>query len=176
MKNQNNIRINTMLFIVHHMRKDSNFIIKIFNLIIKIKQNKIDQQYEEKIVNDFKNFNKKLLNFSKFTYGTTLAIYTKDYIEYDILKSNISLHNLLYELFVNLKSIEKNVKAISKDKLNSKYVEKYTESFDKLLNNSHNVFKENIKRIKTFCTNNPYVEDLEQILDIIKLIQDKFLN
>lgn len=116
------------------------------------------------------------MNFSKFTYGTTLAIYTKDCIEYDILKSNISLHNLLYELFVNLKSIEKNVKAISKDKLNSKYIEKYTESFDKLLNNSYNVFKENIKKIKSFCTNNPYVEDLEQILDIIKLIQDKFLN
>ena len=62
MKNQNNIRINTMLFIVHHMRKDSNFIIKILNLIIKIKQTKINQHDEEKIVNDFKNFNKKRLS------------------------------------------------------------------------------------------------------------------
>ena len=171
MKNQNNIRINTMLFIVHHMRKDSNFIIKILNLIIKIKQTKINQHDEEKIVNDFKNFNKKLLNFSKFTYGTTLAIYTKNYIEYHILKSNISLHNLLYELF---NSLEKNAKTIQKDKLNTKYIERYTESFDTLLDTSYSVFKENIKRIKSFCTNNPYVEDLEQILDIIKLIQDKF--
>lgn len=172
MKNQNNIRINTMLFIVHHMRKDSNFIIKILNLIIKIKQTKIDQQDEEKIVNDFfKNFNKKLLNFSKFTYGTTLAIYNKDYIEYNILKSNISLHNLLYKLF---NSLEKNTKTIQKDKINTKYIEKYIESFDKILDTSYNVFKENIKKIKSFCTNNPYVEDLEQILDIIKLIQDKF--
>lgn len=174
MKNQNNIRINTMLFIVHHMRKDSNFIIKILNLIIKIKQTKIDQQDEEKIVNDFfKNFNKKLLNFSKFTYGTTLAIYNKDYIEYDILKSNISLHNLLYKLF---NSLEKNAKTIQKDKINTKYIEKYLESFDKILDTSYNVFKENIKKIKSFCTNNPYVEDLEQILEIIKLIQDKFLD
>ena len=123
------------------------------------------------IVNDFKNFNKKLLNFSKFTYGTTLAIYTKNYIEYHILKSNISLHNLLYELF---NSLEKNAKTIQKDKLNTKYIERYTESFDTLLDTSYSVFKENIKRIKSFCTNNPYVEDLEQILDIIKLIQDKF--
>lgn len=174
MKNQNNIRINTMLFIVHHMRKDSNFIIKILNLIIKIKQTKIDQQDEEKIVNDFfKNFNKKFLNFSKFTYGTTLVIYNKDYIEYDILKSNISLHNLLYKLF---NSLEKNAKTIQKDKINTKYIEKYLESFDKILDTSYNVFKENIKKIKSFCTNNPYVEDLEQILEIIKLIQDKFLD
>lgn len=173
MKNQNDIRINTMLFIVHHMRKDSNFIIKILNLIIKIKQTKIDQQDEEQLIKKFKNFNKKLLNFSKFTYGTTLAIYTKDYIEYDILKSNISLNNSLYELF---NSLEKNTKTIQKDKFNIKYIERYVESFNKILDNSHNVFKENVKKIKSFCINNPYVEDLEQILEIIKLIQNNFLN
>lgn len=173
---QRNIKRNTILFIVNHTRKQCNFIIKILNLLIKIKQIKIETNDEEKLVNDFRSFNKILLNFSKSVCGTTLGIYSNQHISHELLKSNIDLNNRLYELFLSIESMEKNVKAISKDKLNSKYIEKYTESFDKLLNNSYNVFKENIKRIKSFCTNNPYVEDLEQILDIIKSIQDKFLN
>lgn len=168
---QRNIKRNTILFIVNHTRKQCNFIIKILNLLIKIKQIKTETNDEEKLVNHFKSFNKILLNFSKSVCGTTLGIYSNQHISHELLKSNIELNNRLYELFL---SMEKNVKAISKDKLNSKYIEKYTESFDKLLEACHNVFKENIKRIKSFCINNPYVEDLEQILDIIKLMQNKF--
>lgn len=62
------------------------------------------------------------------------------------------------------------------DKLNRIYLKKYIDSFNNLLNNTNNVFNNNIKYIRKYSTKQAYIDDLEQIFPIIDLIKTKFLE
>ena len=167
---EKNFKKNTIMFLIQNLRRTSHYLIKTSNLIIKINKIQISENNEEQIVNKFKKFNKTLLNFSKFTCGTTLSIYSNKYINHNILKNNIALQNSYIEFY---NSIEKTTKLIGIYKVNSEYIKKYTEAFHKILNDTTNIFNENIKTIKSFCANNTYTEELSEILSIIKLIQEE---
>ena len=98
-----NVKQNTILFILHSIRKNSEYIIKLLNLIIKASGEKIDAEDEERIVTDFKKFNKDLLKFSKFNFGTTLNLCTKKYIKHEILKDANSISNYSIKNFKCIK-------------------------------------------------------------------------
>lgn len=158
------IKRNTMVFIIYNTRKQCNFIIKIFNLLINIKQIEIDEQTEEKLVIDFKRFNKILLSFSKNVCGSTLGIYSNQNISpHELLKSNIELNNRLYML---LNSIKKS--KINLNELNYQYKKKYIELFKNCLNDSSEVFKKNLITIEKYYPE--YDESLNEIVNIIKFI------
>ena len=163
----NNVEQNTIFFILHSIRKNSEYIIKILNVIIKASGEKIEPEDEERIVSDFKKFKKSLLNFSKFNCGTTLNLCTKKYIKHDTL----TISNNSIELY---SSLQKKLKM--SDKLNRIYLKKYIDSFNNLLNNTNNVFNNNIKYIRKYSTKQAYIDDLEQIFPIIDLIKTKFLE
>ena len=137
------IKRNTMVFIIYNTRKQCNFIIKILNLLINIKQIEIDEQTEEKLVIDFKRFNKILLSFSKNMCGSTLGIYSNQNISHELLKINIELNNRLYTL---LNSIKKS--KINLNELNYQYKKKYIELFNNSLNEIVNIIKFIINLIK----------------------------
>ena len=166
-----NVKQNTILFILHSIRKNSEYIIKLLNLIIKASGEKIDAEDEERIVTDFKKFNKDLLKFSKFNFGTTLNLCTKKYIKYEILKDANSISNYSIKLYSSLQNALK----IS-NTLNRVYLKKYIDSFNNLLNNTNNVFNNNIKYIRKYSTKQAYIDDLEQIFPIIDLIKTNFLK
>lgn len=166
-----NVKQNTVLFILHSIRKNSEYIIKLLNLIIKASGEKIDAEDEERIVTDFKKFNKDLLKFSKFNFGTTLNLCTKKYIKHEILKDANSISNYSIKLYSSLQNALK----IS-NTLNRVYLKKYIDSFNNLLNNTNNVFNNNIKYIRKYSTKQAYIDDLEQIFPIIDLIKTKFLE
>lgn len=157
------IKRNTMVFIIYNTRKQCNFIIKILNLLINIKQIEIDEQTEEKLVIDFKRFNKILLSFSKNMCGSTLGIYSNQNISHELLKINIELNNRLYTL---LNSIKKS--KINLNELNYQYKKKYIELFKNSLNDSSEVFKKNIITIEKYYPE--YDESLNEIVNIIKFI------
>ena len=167
----NNVEQNTIFFILHSIRKNSEYIIKILNVIIKASGEKIEPEDEERIVSDFKKFKKSLLNFSKFNFGTTLNLCTKKYIKHGIQKDTLTISNNSIELY---SSLQKKLKM--SDKLNRIYLKKYIDSFNNLLNNTNNVFNNNIKYIRKYSTKQAYIDDLEQIFPIIDLIKTKFLE
>ena len=78
--NKSNIKQNTIFYILHSIRKNSEYIIKILNSLVRLSGVTIDPEDEEKIVREFKKFNKSLLNFSKFNFGTTLNLCSKKYV------------------------------------------------------------------------------------------------
>ncbi len=170
--NERNTKQNTIFYILHSIRKNSEYIIKILNILIRVSGVTIDPEDEEKIVKDFKKFNKSLLNFSKFNFGTTLNLCTKKYVEYEILKNSIAINNYAIELYT---SLENKVK-VNNSQLNEIYFKKYLESFNTLLHNTNNVFKNNLKYIKKFSKKQAYIDELDQIISIIELIQTRFLG
>ena len=167
----NNVEQNTIFFILHSIRKNSEYIIKILNVIIKASGEKIEPEDEERIVSDFKKFKKSLLNFSKLNFGTTLNLCTKKYVKHEIQKDTLTISNNSIELY---SSLQKKLKM--SDKLNRIYLKKYIDSFNNLLNNTNNVFNNNIKYIRKYSTKQAYIDDLEQIFPIIDLIKTKFLE
>lgn len=161
---ERNIKHNTIVFIIYNTRKQCNFIIKILNLLIKIKQIEIDQETEEKLVIDFKRFNKILLSFSKSVCGSTLGIYNNKNLPHELLKNNIELNNRLYNL---LNSIEKS--KINLNELNYQYKKKYIKFFMSCLNDGSEVFKKNLITIEKYYPDK-YDESLNEIVNIIKFI------
>ena len=169
--NERNTKQNTIFYILHSIRKNSEYIIKILNSLVRLSGVTIDPEDEEKIVREFKKFNKSLLNFSKFNFGTTLTLCTKKYIKHEIQKDTLTISNNSIELY---SSLQKKLKM--SDKLNRIYLKKYIDSFNNLLNNTNNVFNNNIKYIRKYSTKQAYIDDLEQIFPIIDLIKTKFLE
>ena len=143
--NKNNIKQNTIFYILHSIRKNSEYIVKILNSIVRLSEVRIDPEDEELIVKEFKKFNKALLNFSKFNFGTTLNLCSKKYVEYEILKDSIMINNYAVELHTSLK-----YKLITYSKINGIHLELYISAFNVLLNESSNVFKDELKYIKKF--------------------------
>jgi len=143
------IKRNTMVFIIYNTRKQCNFIIKILNLLINIKQIEIDEQTEEKLVIDFKRFNKILLSFSKNMCGSTLGIYSNQNISHELLKINIELNNRLYTLLNSIKKSKINLNELSEVfKKNIITIEKYYPEYDESLNEIVNIIKFIINLIK----------------------------
>lgn len=169
--NERNTKQNTIFYILHSIRKNSEYIIKILNSIIRLSGVTIDPEDEEKIVKDFKRFNKSLLNFSKFNFGTTLNLCSKKYVEYQILKDSIMINNYAIELH---KSLENTL--IHSSKINGNYLQLYVSSFNTLLNEATTVFKDELKYIKKFSTKQAYIDDLNQIIPILELIKNRFLG
>lgn len=165
--NERNTKQNTIFYILHSIRKNSEYIIKILNSIIRLSGVTIDPEDEEKIVKDFKRFNKSLLNFSKFNFGTTLNLCSKKYVEYQILKDSIMINNYAIELYTSLENTLK----IN----NESYLQKYVDSFNTLLKESANVFKDELKYIKKFSTKQAFIDELDQIIPILELIKTRFL-
>ncbi len=166
--NERNTKQNTIFYILHSIRKNSEYIIKILNSIIRLSGVTIDPEDEEKIVKDFKRFNKSLLNFSKFNFGTTLNLCSKKYVEYQILKDSIMINNYAIELYTSLENTLK----IN----NESYLQKYVDSFNTLLKESANVFKDELKYIKKFSTKQAFIDELDQIIPILELIKNRFLG
>lgn len=166
--NERNTKQNTIFYILHSIRKNSEYIIKILNSIIRLSGVTIDPEDEEKIVKDFKRFNKSLLNFSKFNFGTTLNLCSKKYVEYEILKDSIMINNYAIELYTSLENTLK----IN----NESYLQKYVDSFNTLLKESANVFKDELKYIKKFSTKQAFIDELDQIIPILELIKNRFLG
>lgn len=168
---EKNTKQNSIFYILHSIRKNSEYIIKILNNIVKLSGVTIDPEDEERIVKDFRRFNKSLLNFSKTNFGTTLNLCTKEYVEYEILKNSIAINNYAIELHTSLENALK----IHSSQLNRIYLKKYIDSFNTLLNESINVFKNNLKYIKKFSKKQAYIDDLNQIIPILNLIKTRFL-
>ena len=168
---KNNIKQNTIFYILHSIRKNSEYIVKILSSLARLSGATIALDDEEKIVTDFKRFNKALLNFSKFNFGTTLNLCSKKYVEYEILKDSIMINNYAIELHTSLK-----YKLITYSKINGIHLELYISAFNVLLNESSNVFKDELKYIKKFSKKQAYIDELYQIIYIIELIQTQFLG
>ena len=167
----NNIKQNTIFYILHSIRKNSEYIIKILNSLVRLSGVTIDPEDEEKIVREFKKFNKSLLNFSKFNFGTTLNLCTKKYVNYEILKDSIVINNFAIELHTSLENTLK----INSSQLNESYLQKYISSFNTLLNEATNVFKDELKYIKKFSKKQAFIDELDQIIPILELIKTRFL-
>lgn len=169
--NKSNIKQNTIFYILHSIRKNSEYIIKILNSLVRLSGVTIDPEDEEKIVREFKKFNKSLLNFSKFNFGTTLNLCTKKYVNYEILKDSIVINNFAIELHTSLENTLK----INSSQLNESYLQKYISSFNTLLNEDTNVFKDELKYIKKFSKKQAFIDELDQIIPILELIKTRFL-
>ena len=169
--NKSNIKQNTIFYILHSIRKNSEYIIKILNSLVRLSGVTIDPEDEEKIVREFKKFNKSLLNFSKFNFGTTLNLCSKKYVEYQILKDSIAINNFAIELYTSLE-----YKLITYSKINGSYLQLCISSFNTLLNEATNVFKDELKYIKKFSKKQAFIDELDQIISIIALIQTRFLD
>lgn len=169
--NKSNIKQNTIFYILHSIRKNSEYIIKILNSLVRLSGVTIDPEDEEKIVREFKKFNKSLLNFSKFNFGTTLNLCSKKYVEYEILKDSIMINNYAIELHTSLENTLK----INSSQLNESYLQKYISSFNTLLNEATNVFKDELKYIKKFSKKQAFIDELDQIIPILELIKTRFL-
>lgn len=168
--NKSNIKQNTIFYILHSIRKNSEYIIKILNSLIRLSGVTIDPEDEERIVTDFKKFNKSLLNFSKFNFGTTLNLCSKKYVEYEILKDSIAINNFGIELYTSLE-----YKLINYSKINGSYLQLYISSFNTLLNESLDLFKDELKYIKKFSKKQAFIDELDQIIPILELIKTRFL-
>ena len=169
--NERNTKQNTIFYILHSIRKNSEYIIKILNSLVRLSGVTIDPEDEEKIVREFKKFNKSLLNFSKFNFGTTLNLCTKKYVNYEILKDSIMINNYAIELHTSLENTLK----INSSQLNESYLQKYISSFNTLLNEATNVFKDELKYIKKFSKKQAFIDELDQIIPILELIKTRFL-
>ena len=169
--NKSNIKQNTIFYILHSIRKNSEYIIKILNSLVRLSGVTIYPEDEEKIVREFKKFNKSLLNFSKFNFGTTLNLCTKKYVNYEILKDSIVINNFAIELHTSLENTLK----INSSQLNESYLQKYISSFNTLLNEATNVFKDELKYIKKFSKKQAFIDELDQIIPILELIKTRFL-
>ena len=169
--NKSNINQNTIFYILHSIRKNSEYIIKFLNSLVRLSGVTIDPEDEEKIVREFKKFNKSLLNFSKFNFGTTLNLCTKKYVNYEILKDSIVINNFAIELHTSLENTLK----INSSQLNESYLQKYISSFNTLLNEATNVFKDELKYIKKFSKKQAFIDELDQIIPILELIKTRFL-
>lgn len=167
---ERNIKRNTMLFIIQHLRKTSENFVIILNLLKKLSDIEFNVDDETKIVSDFNNFKKTLLSFSKESCGTTLSIYSKHYIEHDIFKRNMDLYQLSNDLYNSLN------RALKNKIKNIEYQKKYIEYFQKFLNEIYEVVYQNLKFIKNNYPNNNYLEELEKILEIIKFVKKRFKN
>ena len=169
--NKSNIKQNTIFYILHSIRKNSKYIIKILNSLVRLSGVTIDPEDEELIVKEFKKFNIDLLNFSKFNFGTTLNLCSKKYVEYQILKDSIAINNFAIELYTSLE-----YKLITYSKINGSYLQLCISSFNTLLNEATNVFKDELKYIKKFSKKQAFIDELDQIISIIALIQTRFLD
>ena len=169
--NKSNINQNNIFYILHSIRKNSEYIIKFLNSLVRLSGVTIDPEDEEKIVREFKKFNKSLLNFSKFNFGTTLNLCTKKYVNYEILKDSIVINNFAIELHTSLENTLK----INSSQLNESYLQKYISSFNTLLNEATNVFKDELKYIKKFSKKQAFIDELDQIIPILELIKTRFL-
>ncbi len=169
--NKSNIKQNTIFYILHSIRKNSKYIIKILNSLVRLSGVTIDPEDEELIVKEFKKFNRDLLNFSKFNFGTTLNLCSKKYVEYQILKDSIAINNFAIELYTSLE-----YKLITYSKINGSYLQLCISSFNTLLNEATNVFKDELKYIKKFSKKQAFIDELDQIISIIALIQTRFLD
>lgn len=169
--NKSNIKQNTIFYILHSIRKNSKYIIKILNSLVRLSGVTIDLEDEELIVKEFKKFNRDLLNFSKFNFGTTLNLCSKKYVEYQILKDSIAINNFAIELYTSLE-----YKLITYSKINGSYLQLCISSFNTLLNETTNVFKDELKYIKKFSKKQAFIDELDQIISIIALIQTRFLD
>lgn len=169
-KIERNIKRNTMLFIIQHLRKTSENFVIILNLLKKLSDIEFSVDDETKIVSDFNNFKKTLLSFSKESCGTTLSIYSKHYIEHDIFKRNMDLYQSSNDLYNSLN------RALKNKIKNIEYQNKYIEYFQKFLNEIYEVVYQNLKFIKNNYPNNNYLEELEKILEIIKFVKKRFKN
>lgn len=169
--NKSNIKQNTIFYILHSIRKNSEYIIKILNSLVRLSGVTIDPEDEELIVKEFKKFNRDLLNFSKFNFGTTLNLFSKKYVEYQILKDSIAINNFAIELYTSLE-----YKLITYSKINGSYLQLCISSFNTLLNEATNVFKDELKYIKKFSKKQAFIDELDQIISIIALIQTRFLD
>lgn len=169
--NKNTIKQNTIFYILHSIRKNSEYYVKILNSIVRLSGVTIDPEDEELIVKKFKKFNKDLLYFSKFNFGTTLNLCSKKYVEYEILKDSIMINNYAIELHTSLK-----YKLITYSKINGIHLELYISAFNVLLNESSNVFKDELKYIKKFSKKQAYIDKLDQIIPILELIKTRFLD
>ena len=169
--NKSNIKQNTIFYILHSIRKNSKYIIKILNSLVRLSGVTIDLEDEELIVKEFKKFNRDLLNFSKFNFGTTLNLCSKKYVEYQILKDSIAINNFAIELYTSLE-----YKLITYSKINGSYLQLCISSFNTLLNEATNVFKDELKYIKKFSKKQAFIDELDQIISIIALIQTRFLD
>ena len=169
--NKSNIKQNTIFYILHSIRKNSKYIIKILNSLVRLSGVTIDLEDEELIVKEFKKFNRDLLNFSKFNFGTTLNLCSKKYVEYQILKDSIAINNFAIELYTSLE-----YKLITYSKINGSYLQLCISSFNTLLNEATNVFKDELKYIKKFSKKQAFIDELDQIFSIIALIQTRFLD
>ena len=169
--NKSNIKQNTIFYILHSIRKNSKYIIKILNSLVRLSGVTIDLEDEELIVKEFKKFNRDLLNFSKFNFGTTLNLCSKNYVEYQILKDSIAINNFAIELYTSLE-----YKLITYSKINGSYLQLCISSFNTLLNEATNVFKDELKYIKKFSKKQAFIDELDQIFSIIALIQTRFLD
>lgn len=168
--NKSNIKQNTIFYILHSIRKNSEYIIKILNSLVRLSGVTIDPEDEELIVKKFKKFNKDLLYFSKFNFGTTLNLCSKKYVEYEILKDSITINNFAIELYTSLE-----YKLIHSSKINGNYLQLYVSSFNTLLNEATNVFKDELKYIKKFSKKQAFIDELDQIIPILELIKTRFL-
>ena len=169
--NKSNIKQNTIFYILHSIRKNSEYIIKILNSLVRLSGVTIDPEDEELIVKEFKKFNRDLLNFSKFNFGTILNLCSKKYVEYQILKDSIAINNFAIELYTSLE-----YKLITYSKINGSYLQLCISSFNTLLNEATNVFKDELKYIKKFSKKQAFIDELDQIISIIALIQTRFLD
>ena len=169
--NKSNIKQNTIFYILRSIRKNSEYIIKILNSLVRLSRVTIDPEDEELIVKEFKKFNRDLLNFSKFNFGTTLNLCSKKYVEYQILKDSIAINNFAIELYTSLE-----YKLITYSKINGSYLQLCISSFNTLLNEATNVFKDELKYIKKFSKKQAFIDELDQIISIIALIQTRFLD
>lgn len=169
--NKSNTKQNTIFYILHSIRKNSEYIIKILNSLVRLSGVTIDPEDEELIVKKFKKFNKDLLYFSKFNFGTTLNLCSKKYVEYEILKNSIAINNYAIELHTSLENTLK----INSPQLNESYLQKYISSFNTLLNEATNVFKDELKYIKKFSKKQAFIDELDQIIPILELIKTRFL-
>lgn len=169
--NERNTKQNTIFYILHSIRKNSEYIIKILNSLVRLSGVTIDPEDEELIVKKFKRFNKDLLYFSKFNFGTTLNLCSKKYVEYEILKNSIAINNFAIELHTSLENTLK----INSSQLNESYLQKYISSFNTLLNEATNVFKDELKYIKKFSKKQAFIDELDQIIPILELIKTRFL-
>ena len=169
--NKSNIKQNTIFYILHSIRKNSEYIIMILNSLVRLSGVTIDPEDEELIVKEFKKFNRDLLNFSKFNFGTTLNLCSKKYVEYQILKDSIAINNFAIELYTSLE-----YKLITYSKINGSYLQLCISSFNTLLNEATNVFKDELKYIKKFSKKQAFIDELDQIISIIALIQTRFLD
>ena len=96
---------------------------------------------------------------------------SKKYVEYEILKNSIAINNFAIELHTSLENTLK----INSSQLNESYLQKYISSFNTLLNEATNVFKDELKYIKKFSKKQAFIDELDQIIPILELIKTRFL-